>query len=105
MPVNIIGVITFRIFLQVQSAIRRKSSQYRAQWRRRLVTTDSHCNYHTNSSITETSRVIISSEHVPPSVDTEKTCTTTHSLNGQSNGKRCNNGAQEAPKLLELSEI
>ncbi|KAI4886194.1 hypothetical protein NFI96_024033 [Prochilodus magdalenae] len=90
---------------EVQSAIRRKSSQYRAQWRRRLVTTDSHCNYHTNSSITETSRVIISSEHVPPSVDTEKTCTTTHSLNGQSNGKRCNNGAQEAPKLLESSEI
>ncbi|KAL7859240.1 hypothetical protein SRHO_G00143870 [Serrasalmus rhombeus] len=106
---NFQGLLVAIIFCfgngEVQSALRRKSIQYRAQWRRRLVTTDSHCTYHTQSSITETSRVIISLDHTPPNSEDDKTRTTTHSLNGQSNGKHCSNGDQAAPKLLETSDI
>ncbi|XP_026093053.1 calcitonin gene-related peptide type 1 receptor-like [Carassius auratus] len=70
---------------EVQSALRRKFAQYRGQRKRRsLVTTDSHCNYHTNSSITETSRVTISLEHGPINTNDN-----VHVLNSQSNGKRC----------------
>ncbi|CAM4674348.1 unnamed protein product [Leuciscus chuanchicus] len=80
---------------EVQSALRRKFAQYRGQWRRRrLVTTDSHCNYHTNSSITETSRVNISLEHGSSN---------THTLNGQSNGKPCPD--PEPLEVLQSTEI
>ncbi|XP_057176156.1 calcitonin gene-related peptide type 1 receptor [Triplophysa rosa] len=78
---------------EVQSAFRRRYAQYASQWtRRRLVTTDSHCNYHTNSSITENSRVTISLDH-------EKM----HALNGQSNGRRRSHG--EHDRSVETSEI
>ncbi|XP_022532698.1 calcitonin gene-related peptide type 1 receptor [Astyanax mexicanus] len=90
---------------EVQSAIRRKSAQYRAQWRRRLVTTDSHCTYHTNSSITETSRVTFNLDHAPLGTEDEKIHSSVQSLNGQSNGKRCYNGSQETPIMLESSDI
>ncbi|XP_067301492.1 calcitonin gene-related peptide type 1 receptor isoform X2 [Pseudorasbora parva] len=76
---------------EVQSALRRKFAQYQCQWtRRRLVTTDSHCNYHTNTSFTETSRVNISLE--PAS-------------NGQRNGKRCSREEPETGEVLQSSEI
>ncbi|XDV46625.1 hypothetical protein PO909_014494 [Leuciscus waleckii] len=83
---------------EVQSALRRKFAQYRGQWRRRrLVTTDSHCNYHTNSSITETSRVNISLEHGSSN---------THTLNGQSNGKPCPDPEPEINgEVLQSTEI
>uniref|UniRef100_A0A3B1JCX9 G-protein coupled receptors family 2 profile 2 domain-containing protein n=1 Tax=Astyanax mexicanus TaxID=7994 RepID=A0A3B1JCX9_ASTMX len=92
-------------FSNGESAIRRKSAQYRAQWRRRLVTTDSHCTYHTNSSITETSRVTFNLDHAPLGTEDEKIHSSVQSLNGQSNGKRCYNGSQETPIMLESSDI
>ncbi|XP_030641765.1 calcitonin gene-related peptide type 1 receptor [Chanos chanos] len=73
---------------EVQSALRRRFNQYMAQWRGRLVTADSHYNYHTNSSITESSRA-----------------TSVPKTNGQSNGKRVTNGDHEKPKVLESTEI
>ncbi|XP_066528315.1 calcitonin gene-related peptide type 1 receptor [Hoplias malabaricus] len=88
---------------EVQSTIRRKSAQYRAQWGRRLVTTDSHGNYHTNSSITESSRVIVTLETAPPYSENDKTHTAILSLNGQSNGKGCHSKGQGKPR--ESSEI
>ncbi|XP_042569666.1 calcitonin gene-related peptide type 1 receptor [Cyprinus carpio] len=78
---------------EVQSALRRKFAQYRGQ-RKRLVTTDSHCNYHTNSSFTETSRVTISLEHGPAN-----TSDTAHALNSQSNGKRCSSDVLESTEI------
>lgn len=79
--------------VQVQSALRRRFAQSGSQWRRRrLVTTDSHCNYHTNSSITENSRVTISLDH-------EKM----HTLNGQSNGRRRSH--EEHDRSAETSEM
>ncbi|XP_016106021.1 calcitonin gene-related peptide type 1 receptor [Sinocyclocheilus grahami] len=82
---------------EVQSALRRKFAQYRGQWMcRRLVTTDSHCNYHTNLSITETSRVTIGLEHGPAN-----TSGTEHVLNGQSNGSVCSKSCD----VLESTEI
>ncbi|XP_016358693.1 calcitonin gene-related peptide type 1 receptor-like [Sinocyclocheilus anshuiensis] len=82
---------------EVQSALQRKFAQYRGQWMcRRLVTTDSHCNYHTNSSITETSRVTIGLEHGPAN-----TSGTAHVLNGQSNGSVCSKSCD----VLESTEI
>lgn len=78
---------------EVQSALRRKFAQYGCQWRRRrLVMTDSHCNYQTNSSITENSRVTISLDH-------EKMQT----LNGQTNGRRRSNGDPDGS--MKSSEI
>ncbi|XP_073678886.1 calcitonin gene-related peptide type 1 receptor [Garra rufa] len=84
---------------EVQLALRRKFAQYRGQWkRRRLVTTDSHCNYHTNSSITETSRVTISLEHDPGN-------TSGATLNGQTNGKRCSSDDPDDCDVPESTEI
>lgn len=78
---------------EVQSALRRRFAQYGSQLRRRrLVRTDSHCNYHTNSSITENSRITISLDH-------EKM----HTLNGQSNGGRRSHG--DPDRSAETSEI
>ncbi|XP_051515210.1 calcitonin gene-related peptide type 1 receptor [Myxocyprinus asiaticus] len=86
---------------EVQSALRRKFVQYRSQWRRRhLVTTDSHCNYHRNSSITETSRITVSLDQVPCTASDKK-----HALNGQSNGKLYSNGEPQKSKVLESSDI
>ncbi|XP_051946981.1 calcitonin gene-related peptide type 1 receptor [Xyrauchen texanus] len=83
---------------EVQSALRRKFALYRCQCRQRhLVKTDTHCNYHTNSSITETSRVTFSLDQIP--------CNATHALNGKSNGKRYSNGEPEKSIILESSEI
>ncbi|XP_067227768.1 calcitonin gene-related peptide type 1 receptor [Chanodichthys erythropterus] len=91
---------------EVQSALRRKFAQDRGQWmRRRLVTNDSHCNYHTNSSITETSRVTIGLDNGPSNTGDGKTDGTTLSLNGQSNGKRCSSEEPEFGEVLESSEI
>ncbi|KAL1249224.1 hypothetical protein QQF64_020229, partial [Cirrhinus molitorella] len=84
---------------EVQSALRRKFAQYRGQWKCRcLVTTDSHCNYHTNSSITETSRVTISLEHGPPNKSSA-------TLNGQTNGKRCSSSEPDDCDSPESTEI
>ncbi|XP_056305296.1 calcitonin gene-related peptide type 1 receptor [Danio aesculapii] len=89
---------------EVQSALRRKLAQYRSQWkRRRLVTTDSHCNYHTNSSITETSRVTINLE--PCNSAEQKTNADTHTLNGQSNGTRYDRQESDNCETLQTSEI
>ncbi|XP_016359890.1 calcitonin gene-related peptide type 1 receptor-like isoform X2 [Sinocyclocheilus anshuiensis] len=86
---------------EVQSALRRKFAQYRGQRKRwPLVTTDSHCNYHTNSSITETSRATISLEHDPAN-----TSGTAHALNSQSNGKRCFSDGPKSCDVLESTEI
>lgn len=86
---------------EVQSALRRKFAQYRGQWKcQRLVTTDSHCNYHTNSSITETSRVTIGLEHGPAN-----TSGIMHALNGQSNGSVCSSHGPKSCDILESTEI
>ncbi|XP_016111883.1 calcitonin gene-related peptide type 1 receptor-like [Sinocyclocheilus grahami] len=88
---------------EVQSALRRKFAQYRGQRKRwPLVTTDSHCNYHTNSSITETSRATVSLEHDPAN-----TSGTAHALalNSQSNGKRCSSDGPKSCDVLESTEI
>uniref|UniRef100_A0A8C1HMB1 Calcitonin receptor n=2 Tax=Cyprinus carpio TaxID=7962 RepID=A0A8C1HMB1_CYPCA len=77
---------------EVQSALRRKFAQYRGQWKcRRLVTNDSHCYYHTNSSITETSRVTIGLEPGP--------------ANGQRNGSVCSSHGPNSCDVLECTEI
>ncbi|XP_052450874.1 calcitonin gene-related peptide type 1 receptor [Carassius gibelio] len=77
---------------EVQSALRRKFAQYRGQRkRRRLVTNDFHSNYHTNSSITETSRVTIGLE---PSL-----------ANGQRNGSVCSSHGPMSCDVLECTEI
>lgn len=94
------------VHLQVHSAVRRKLAQYRVQCRHRLVTTDSHShNYHTNSSIVETSRGTLSLEHVPPQVDEDRTLTAMLVLNGQSNGKRSFSEEDHKLKVLESSMI
>ncbi|XP_050960661.1 calcitonin gene-related peptide type 1 receptor isoform X1 [Labeo rohita] len=86
---------------EVQLALQRKFVQYRGQRKRRsLVTYDSHCNYHTNSSITETSRVTIGLEHGPT-----YTSGGTHALNGHSNGKRCSSGEPDSCDLPDFTEI
>ncbi|KAF4078534.1 hypothetical protein AMELA_G00200170 [Ameiurus melas] len=91
---------------EVHSAVRRKLAQYRVQCQHRLVTADSHShNYHTNSSIVETSRGTLSLEHVPPQVDEDKTLTAMLVLNGQSNGKRSFSEEDHKLKVLESSMI
>ncbi|XP_043088515.1 calcitonin gene-related peptide type 1 receptor [Puntigrus tetrazona] len=76
---------------EVQAALRLKFAQCRGQWKRQhLVTNDSHCNYHTNSSITETSRVTIGLEHAP---------------NGQSNGSVHYSHGSKSCDALESTEI
>ncbi|XP_035377275.1 calcitonin gene-related peptide type 1 receptor [Electrophorus electricus] len=81
---------------EVQSVVRRRSSQYKAQWRRhRRVTAESHSNYHTNSSFTETSRVTVSLEQAPFCSEDEKSQAAMHSLNRQSNGKHSYSSCKE----------
>ncbi|KAL0157479.1 hypothetical protein M9458_045555, partial [Cirrhinus mrigala] len=85
----------------VQSAMQRKFAQHRGQWKRRsLVTNDSHCNYHTKSSITETSRVSISLDNGPTNTNGGM-----HMLNGQSNGKRRSSNEPDSCDLPESTEI
>nr|XP_015199664.1 PREDICTED: calcitonin gene-related peptide type 1 receptor-like isoform X1 [Lepisosteus oculatus]XP_015199665.1 PREDICTED: calcitonin gene-related peptide type 1 receptor-like isoform X1 [Lepisosteus oculatus]XP_015199666.1 PREDICTED: calcitonin gene-related peptide type 1 receptor-like isoform X1 [Lepisosteus oculatus] len=84
---------------EVQAALKRKWMQYRMQCNGRLMTTDSHSNYHTNSSITDMSRVTVGP---PPSFPN----TAPHerqggksngTANGQSNGK--GSSAEEMKRL------
>ncbi|XP_060793615.1 calcitonin gene-related peptide type 1 receptor [Neoarius graeffei] len=91
---------------EVHSAIKRKLAQYRVQCRQRLVTNDSQShNYHTNTSLIETSRGTVTVEHMPPQVDEDKTNIPTFVLNGQSNAKRSFIGEDHKPKVLESSMI
>ncbi|XP_076840014.1 calcitonin gene-related peptide type 1 receptor [Brachyhypopomus gauderio] len=86
---------------EVQSVIRRKSAQSTAQWRRRrLVTTDSHNNYHTNSSFTETSRTAVSLEHAPLRPEDELSPAAVHAFNGQNSGKRRSSGYKETTSVI-----
>lgn len=90
----------------MHSAVNRKLAQYRVQCRQRLVTADSHShNYHTNSSIVETSRGTLSLENVPPHRHEDKTHTAIVILNGQSNGKRSFSEEDRQLKVLESSKI
>uniref|UniRef100_A0A3B4AN80 Calcitonin receptor n=1 Tax=Periophthalmus magnuspinnatus TaxID=409849 RepID=A0A3B4AN80_9GOBI len=55
---------------EAQTAVRRKWAQWKSAWGKTgwgvaPITNHSHFNYHTNSSITETSRATISLEHPP----------------------------------------
>ncbi|KAK3518831.1 hypothetical protein QTP70_014860 [Hemibagrus guttatus] len=91
---------------EVHSAIRRKLAQYQVQCKQRLVTIDSHShNYHTNSSIVETSRGTLSLEHMPPHLDEDKTHIAMVVVNGQSNGKSSFSEEDHKPKVLESSMI
>lgn len=80
----------------------------KAVWRGSLVTSDSHCNYHTNSSV---SRATVCLEVSAPADDNNgRKGSVVHRANGQSKGKRCSNGeaAGEAEiplKILETTDI
>ncbi|XP_072305651.1 calcitonin gene-related peptide type 1 receptor [Eucyclogobius newberryi] len=55
---------------EAQTAVRRKWAQWKSAWGKTgwgvtRITNNSHFNYHTNSSITETSRATLSLEHPP----------------------------------------
>lgn len=55
---------------EAQTAVRRKWTQWKSAWGKTgwgvtPITNNSHFNYHTNSSITETSRATVSLEHPP----------------------------------------
>ncbi|XP_062871675.1 calcitonin gene-related peptide type 1 receptor [Trichomycterus rosablanca] len=90
---------------EVQTAVRRKLAQYQFQCRQRLVITDSHSNYHTNSSITESSRVNLSIEPAFSFMTDDKTHAAASVLNGQSNGKRRFSRDTEKLKVLETSQL
>ncbi|XP_018616046.1 calcitonin gene-related peptide type 1 receptor [Scleropages formosus] len=91
---------------EVQAVLKRHWKQYRTQSGRRLVTSDSHSNYHTNS-VTEMSRASISLKTGLPDFTSEKlqSSEAVKQANGQSNGKHCSNGDRGALRTLETSVI
>ncbi|XP_066564432.1 calcitonin gene-related peptide type 1 receptor [Amia ocellicauda] len=87
------GLLVATIFCfcngEVQATLRRHWMQYRVQSTGRLKGGDSHSNYHTDSSITEMTRVSHSQVTTDPLEKTQPKNGTHNTTNGQSNGKHC----------------
>uniref|UniRef100_A0A674ELU4 Calcitonin receptor like receptor n=1 Tax=Salmo trutta TaxID=8032 RepID=A0A674ELU4_SALTR len=81
----------------------RKWAQTKLVWK----WTDSYSHYHTNSSVTETSRATVSLELTAPEGNTiiKPGGSVHYRANGQSNGKRCTNGEMDTPRILETTDI
>lgn len=94
---------------EVQTALRRQLAQCKASWGLTPITSDSHYNYHTNSSVTETSRAVVSLERsdLHHGHRTAKPEGVVLQANGQSNGKPrpASNGEAEPPRTLETTDI
>ncbi|XP_055787684.1 calcitonin gene-related peptide type 1 receptor-like isoform X2 [Salvelinus fontinalis] len=88
---------------EVQACLRRKWLQTKLVWK----WTDSYSHYHTNSSVTETSRATVSLELTAPEGNTiiKPGGSVHYRANGQSNGKRCTNGEMDTPRILETTDI
>ncbi|XP_013990936.1 calcitonin gene-related peptide type 1 receptor [Salmo salar] len=88
---------------EVQACLRRKWAQTKLVWK----WTDSYSHYHTNSSVTETSRATVSLELTAPEGNTiiKPGGSVHYRANGQSNGKRCTNGEMDTPRILETTDI
>ncbi|XP_036389205.1 calcitonin gene-related peptide type 1 receptor [Megalops cyprinoides] len=94
---------------EVQAALKRHWKQNRARCSGLLVTNDSHSNVHTNTSVTEMSRAIVSLEPSLPDGDVKKAQPPagpgTKQANGQRNGQYFSNGEGCALKTLESTVI
>ncbi|KAJ8016696.1 hypothetical protein DPEC_G00010000 [Dallia pectoralis] len=88
---------------EVQACLRRKWAQTKLVWK----WTDSYSHYHTNSSITESSRATVNLELNALEEDTivKDGCSGHHRSNAQSNGKHCTNGEMDMPRMLETTDI
>uniref|UniRef100_A0A4W5MKD5 Calcitonin receptor like receptor n=1 Tax=Hucho hucho TaxID=62062 RepID=A0A4W5MKD5_9TELE len=88
---------------EVQTCLRRKWAQTKLVWK----WTDSYSHYHTNSSVTETSRATVSLELTAPEGNTiiKPGGSVHYRANGQSNGKHCTNGEMDTPRILETTDI
>ncbi|KAM6977744.1 calcitonin gene-related peptide type 1 receptor [Aplochiton taeniatus] len=94
---------------EVRTALRRKWTQFKSMWRHTPINSmDSHCNYRTNSSVTETSRATINLEQKGATQNNsfKKTDVMQLQANGQySNGKQRTNGEADTTKILETTAI
>ncbi|XP_010889771.1 calcitonin gene-related peptide type 1 receptor isoform X2 [Esox lucius] len=88
---------------EVQGCLRRKWAQIKLVWK----WTDSYSHYHTNSSITESSRATVNLELTSQEEDTiiKPGGSVSYQSNSQSNGKHCTNGEMDTPRILETTDI
>lgn len=93
--------------------MRRKWAQWKSAWGKtgwgHAPVTNNHFNYHTNSSITETSRMTISLEQpASPTSDPSENLLSTvkHNVNGQQkNSSTCKNGEVTMLNKMEDTDI